>query len=504
MTLRVYNTLSKQKELFEPVRPGSVGIYLCGPTVYKSPHIGHMVGPVIFDAIKRYLTYKGYRVTWVVNITDVDDKLINAAVKAGVSMSELAERHTKEYLECLAAFGVDTIDKFPKASEHMREIIEIIQKLIDEDFAYVAEGNVWFDVTKDADYGKLSNRRVQDQEAGGRTLEGTGKRNPADFALWKAAKPGEPAWDSAWGKGRPGWHIECSAMSMKYLGPTFDMHGGGMDLMFPHHENELAQSESATGQPFVHYWMHNGLTRLKTKATSGEWESDDIHETTGNAAAVRAKDLLERHGAELLRYLLLTTQYRRPIEFTEEALTAAKKGLSVFGRLFDRVQRLTGQPLTADSPDVGVVASALLETEHGPFVRDVLNLKIKFLEMMDDDFNTAGAIAVLHELAGAANGVIERNRLEETPNQESLNAVAGTAVAVRNLGRLLGLFTSEPAPKGKNDGSLTEQLMALLIRLRTDARSGKNFALADGIRDELIKIGVVLEDRAGGTGWRQQ
>jgi cysteinyl-tRNA synthetase len=243
---------------------------------------------------------------------------------------------------------------------------------------------------------------------------------------------------------------------------------------------------------------------LKTKATGGEWQSDDIHETTGNAAAVRAKDLLDQHGAELLRYLLLSTHYRRPIEFTEEAMTAAKKGLSVFGRLFDRVQRLSGQPLTADSPDIGAVASALLETPHGPFVRDVLNLKIKFLEMMDDDFNTAGAIAVLHELAGAANSVIERDRLEETPNQQSLSGVAGAAVAVRNMGRLLGLFTSEPAPKGKNDGSLTEQLMALLIRLRTDARNGKNFALADGIRDELIKIGVVLEDRAGGTGWRQQ
>jgi cysteinyl-tRNA synthetase len=504
MALRVYNTLSKDKELFEPVRPGCVGMYLCGPTVYKSPHIGHMVGPVIFDAIKRYLTYKGYEVTLVVNITDVDDKLINAANKVGVSMKELAERHTAEYHECLAAFGITTIDKFPKASEHMPEIIEMCQKLIEDDFAYIADGNVWFDVTKDEDYGKLSNRRPQDQESTGRSLEGSGKRNPADFALWKAAKAGEPSWDSTWGKGRPGWHIECSAMSMKYLGPTFDMHGGGMDLLFPHHENELAQSESATGQPFVHYWMHNGLTRLQTKAAGGQVQTDDIHETSGNAATVRAKDLLARHGAELLRYLLLTTHYRRPIEFTEEAMTAAKKGLSVFARLFDRVQRLTGQPLTANSPDIGTVASALLETPHAPFVRDVLNLKIKFLEMMDDDFNTAGAIAVLHELAGAANSVIERDRLEDTPNQQSLSAVAGCAVALRNLGRLLGLFSVEPVAKGKSDGSLTEQLMQLLIRLRADARKNKNFALADAIRDELIKIGVTLEDRSGGTAWRQE
>jgi cysteinyl-tRNA synthetase len=504
MSLRVYNTLSKQKELFEPVKPGAVGMYLCGPTVYKSPHIGHMVGPVIFDAIKRYLTYKGYEVKLIVNITDVDDKLINAAAKLGVEMKELAERHTKEYHECLTAFGIATVDKFPKASEHIPEIIEMIRKLVEDGSAYVAEGNVWFDVTKDSDYGKLSNRRPADQESTGRSLEGSGKRNAADFALWKAAKPGEPSWDSTWGKGRPGWHIECSAMSMKYLGPTFDMHGGGMDLLFPHHENELAQSESATGQPFVHYWMHNGLTKVRTKAAGDQWQSDDIHESTGNATAVRAKDLLSRHGAELLRYLLLTTHYRRPIEFTEEALTAAKKGLSVFARLFERVERLTGQPLTANSPDIGSVASPLLETPHAPFVRDVLNLKIKFLEMMDDDFNTAGAIAVLHELAGAANGVIERDRLEDTPNPESLGAVAGVAVTLRNLGRLLGLFAVEPAPKDKGDGSLTGQLMALLITLRADARKSKNFALADGIRDELIKIGVTLEDRSGSTVWRQE
>src|SRR3954463_5133130 len=269
MALRVYNTLTKQKDLFEPVTPGKVRMYLCGPTVYKSPHIGHMVGPVIFDAVKRYLQYKGYDVTWVVNITDVEDKLIDAATKQNATVQALADKYTAEYHEALAMLGIDNIDKFPKASEHMAEIIEMCKRLITKGVAYAADGNVWFDVTKDADYGKLSNRRVEDQESGLRQLAGAGKRNPADFALWKAAKPGEPQWDSPWGNGRPGWHIECSAMAMKYLGQTFDIHGGGMDLMFPHHENELAQSESATGKPFVKFWLHNGLTRLNTKKMSG-------------------------------------------------------------------------------------------------------------------------------------------------------------------------------------------------------------------------------------------
>jgi cysteinyl-tRNA synthetase len=387
----------------------------------------------------------------------------------------------------------------------MPEIIEITQKLIERGFAYAAEGNVWFDVTKDNDYGKLSNRRPEDQEAGNRALEGSGKRNPADFALWKAAKPGEPAWDSPWGKGRPGWHIECSAMSMKYLGPTFDMHGGGMDLMFPHHENELAQSECCTGQTFARFWMHNGLTKVRTKAASGEWRTDDIHETTGNAAAVRAHDLLEKYGAELLRYLLLSTQYRRPIEFTDEALTAAKKGLSVFARLFERIERLTGKPVTPSSPDAESVAGSLIESEHGHFIRDAINLKIKFLEMMDDDFNTAGAIAVLHELAGEANSFIERYELEKTRAEELLTAVAAAAVTLRKLGGLLNLFRggANGATKKKDD-SLTEQLMQLMIQLRADARNGKNFALADGIRDGLAKIGVTLEDRADGTVWRKE
>jgi cysteinyl-tRNA synthetase len=492
MALRVYNTLTKRKDPFEPVVPGRVGIYLCGPTVYKSPHIGHMVGPVIFDAVKRYLSFRGYAVTWVTNITDVDDKLIAAAAKAGLSMREMAERHTAEYLACLRSLGVDGIDAMPKASEHMPEIIALCQTLVEQGKAYAADGNVWFDVGRDDDYGKLSNRRPEDQEAGNRELEGSGKRAAADFAVWKAAKPGEPSWDSPWGPGRPGWHVECSAMSMKILGPTFDIHGGGMDLMFPHHENELAQSEQATGKPFVKVWMHNGLTKVRTKAASGEWKVDDIHESTGNAASVRAAALIEAHGADVLRYLLLSSHYRRPIEFTDEALAIAKKAVAVFTRLFERVERLTGQ--TVPAAEAPAIADAGLSA-------NVEGLRAKFLEMMDDDFNTAGATGALHEMAGVANAFVERAELERTRDPAGLASVVAAASVLKHLAGLLGLFRL--AAVAKADGGLTEQLMQLLIRLRAEARKAKNFAVADGIRKGLGEIGITLEDRADGTGWRK-
>ncbi len=508
MSLRVYNTLTKQKDLFEPVHPGKVGIYLCGVTVYKSPHIGHMVGPVIFDALKRYLLFKGFEVTLIVNITDVDDKIIDRANKTNTTVQAVAERYTKEYLEALSGFGVDTIDKFPKASEHMADIVELTERLIEQGHAYAAEGNVYFDVTSDADYGKLSNRKVEEQEAGTRAVEGAGKKNPADFALWKAVKSGEPAWDSPWGKGRPGWHIECSAMSMKYLGPTFDMHGGGMDLMFPHHENELAQSESATGQTFAKFWMHNGLTRIKTKASGGELKLDKIagsEITAGRqeGGAVDARALLEKHGAELLRYMLLSTHYRRPIEFTDEVMVAAKKGLSVFHRLFERIERLNNAPLGEDTQDMDRTASGLLESENGHFARSILGYKMKFLEMMDDDFNTAGAIAVLHEIAGETNAFIERHNIEVNKQPDLMQAVTAAAQTLRKLGLVLGLFRAGASKDKGQDKGLVDGLMALLIKLRADARTSKNFAIADGVRDGLAQIGVTLEDRAEGTIWRK-
>ena len=500
MALRIYNTLTGQKELFEPVQPGKVGIYLCGPTVYKPPHMGHMVGPVIFDSIKRYLVYKGFKVTWVVNITDVEDKLIAAAIEEKTTVEELADRYTKAYLEALAGLGIDSIDRFPKASEHITEIIAMCQSLIEKGFAYASEGNVWFDVSKDSDYGKLSHRRPEDQESGLRELEGSGKRNPADFALWKKAKSEEPSWPSPWGNGRPGWHIECSAMSVKYLGETFDIHGGGMDLLFPHHENELAQSESASGQTFARFWMHNGLTKMKTKLASGEVRNEKMSKSLGNV--IDAKAILAQHGAELFRYMLLSTHYRRPIDFAEDVVVAAKKGLSTFHRLFERIGKLDPSDASesASTEAIDRIAEVEFSEIAKAFVGDARNFKTKFLEMMDDDFNTSGAISVLHELAGAINGLIEKTSAEREKPSDVIGAATAATQTLRGLGQILGIFRSSNQ-KPKDDG-LGDKLMGLLIRLRQEARASKNFALADSIRKGLIELGVTLEDRAGETSWR--
>src|SRR6516165_6803706 len=331
MPLRVYDTLSRQKEDFRTVQPGKVGMYLCGPTVYKPSHIGHMVGPVIFDTVKRYLTYLGFQVTWVVNVTDVDDKLIARARELGTTVKDLAERMTADYLDCLKKLNVTGIDRMPKATEHIPEMIEIMRGLIDKGYAYAAAGDVYFDITRDADYGKLCNRDPEQLEAGARIEVSDRKRNPGDFALWKGAKPGEPQWPSPWGPGRPGWHIECSVMSMKYLGRTLDIHGGGLDLQFPHHENELAQSESYTSQPFARYWMHNGLLKMGQAKMAG---------SVGNV--VNVVDLLARHQPETVRFLLLNTHYRSPIEYSDERLAETRRALEGFYRFFERYERITG------------------------------------------------------------------------------------------------------------------------------------------------------------------
>ncbi len=329
MALRVYNTLTKEKTEFVPVEPGKVGMYVCGPTVYKPSHIGHMVGPVIFDTVKRYLTYLGYQVNFVVNITDVDDKLIVRARELNTTVKDLAERMTADYLDCLAKLNVKGIDRMPKATEHIAEMIDIMRGLIDAGYAYASQGDVYFDVSKDADYGKLCHRDPEQMEAGARIEVSDRKRNPGDFALWKGAKPGEPAWDSPWGRGRPGWHIECSAMSMKYLGRTLDIHGGGLDLQFPHHENELAQSESFTGETFSRYWMHNGLLKMGTAKMAG---------SVGNV--VNVVDLLKKFPAETVRFLLLSTHYRSPIEYSEERLQEVKRSLEGFYRFFEGYERV--------------------------------------------------------------------------------------------------------------------------------------------------------------------
>lgn len=501
MSLKIYNSLSQSKELFEPVQPGKVGIYLCGPTVYKPSHIGHAVGPIIFDTVKRYLTFKGFTVTWVVNITDVDDKLIDEARQQGLGVRELAESVTKNYVEAIDKLGVRGIDHMPRASEHIAGIIEMCERLISKGAAYVSGQDVYFDVSQDPDYGKLSHRKAQEQVAGSRELTGGEKRNPGDFALWKAAKPEEPdevKFDSPWGQGRPGWHIECSVMSSKLLGMTFDIHGGGQDLMFPHHENEIAQSETCNDAPFAKYWMHNGLTRFKTKKIS----KSDV-EMAKRMDDLLLGNLLAKHSAELLRFVILSTHYRRPIDFSDEELEAKKKGLETFYRLFDRVQRISSQDPYQGGPDVDQVHAAAEGDVERRLIDLGLQYKLRFLECMDDDFNTGGAVGVMFELANGLNRFMDEQRIEAGQNPRMVALVGAVAQTLRWMGALLGIFEHRQAD-ARQDQGFAAQLMDVLIAVRARARADKQFAIADLIRDQLAAIRVRVEDGPDGTIWRHE
>jgi cysteinyl-tRNA synthetase len=491
MALRVYNTLSRQDETFDTVQPGKVGIYVCGPTVYKPSHIGHMVGPVIFDAVKRYLTYLGYQVTLVINITDVDDKLIAEAQKVKISVPELAEHVTTDYVANLRRLGVISVDHMPRATDHIDDIIRMIAGLIDKGFAYAAGGDVYFDVSRDPDYGKLCNRDPAQLEAGARIEVSEKKRNPGDFALWKAAKPGEPRWESPWGQGRPGWHIECSAMSMRYLGTTLDIHGGGLDLQFPHHENELAQSEAYTGRPFVRYWMHNGLMKVGTGKMS---------KSQGNEIVV--SELLQHHDAETLRFFLLRTHYRRPIDYSEERLEEVRRSLDNFYRFFERYGRIAGENFySLEAPRTR--SSFSPEGSNREFFAEVGRYRHQFLDCMDADFNTGGAVGVLHELLSSLNRFADNRQLESDQAEAVHRAEFRTGVVVlKELSQILGLFSEPPRNAGKGQDSLVDGLMRLLIDLRAEARKTKNFPLSDQIRQRLTQLGVTLEDRPGGTSWR--
>jgi cysteinyl-tRNA synthetase len=505
MALRVYNTLVREKKPFETVQPGKVGMYVCGPTVYKPSHVGHLVGPVIFDTVKRYLTYLGYQVTFVVNITDIDDKIIHEAAKQRRDWKELAESVTADYLTNLQRLGVTSIDYFPRATEHIGDILRLIQGLCDKGCAYPADGDVYFDVTRDEDYGKLCNRDPAQLEAGARIEVSERKRNPGDFALWKGAKPGEPKWDSPWGPGRPGWHIECSAMSMKLLGATLDIHGGGLDLQFPHHENELAQSESYNEVPFVHYWMHNGLMKTGDKKMS---------KSEGNEIVVT--ELLEprgRHAPETLRFLLLSTHYRSPIEYSEKRLDEMQRGLDGFLRFFERCERITGGDFYKLAAPATCIEGEEKQQGHSLEGFRWFFYRTSFLECMDDDFNTGGAIGVVYDLLRTLNRFADTRKLEETTRDAAdVEYFQRGVVLLRELSSILGMFLEKPAPPGaaaaeaglqrSTSADLVNGLMQLLIDLRAEARKNKNFAVADQIRKRLGELGVTLEDRPGGTGWR--
>lgn len=525
--IRVFNTLTRTKEEFQPTTPGKVGMYLCGPTVYKPSHIGHMVGPVIFDAIKRYLTYSGFETTWVVNITDVDDKLIAESQKRGIPMSAVADEMTADYKANLAAMGVDTIDVFPKATDYIGEIIDFTADLIAKGFAYESGGDVYFEVEKFAEYGKLTNRTLAQMTGDGGGTASL-KRSPFDFALWKSAKPDEPSWDSPWGKGRPGWHIECSAMSCSILGETFDVHGGGLDLQFPHHENEIAQSEARNGKPMAKYWMHNGLMQAsnevgkvggrktreadgvengETGAKEGDLASQEAGKISKSKGASAFRDLLAKFQPENIRFFLLSSHYRRPIDYSEDRLREVGKGLESFYRYFKRFEVVSGESFySLDAPKTRAEGDAFEKSEalSGEFGDQIRALRAKFLDAMDDDFNTGGGVGVFFDYLRTLNKFVESEKLETSaPSDAATQPARATLKAAtqvfKELAATLGLFRAPVEEESAQDDSLVEPLMTLLIDLRRAAKKNKDFATADEIRNRLKELGVSLEDRPGGV-----
>jgi len=452
--MKVFNTLSGQKEEFSP-QGDEVRMYVCGVTPYDDAHIGHAMSYIVFDAIRRYLQFRGYKVKYVQNITDIDDKTIDRANQLGISTRELAEKYTNSYFDDMDALNIGRADIYPRATEEIPKIIEVIQGLIDKGYAYAAQGSVYFRVRNVADYGKLAHRSLESMMAGARIEAGEEKEHPMDFVLWKASKPGEPSWESPWGQGRPGWHIECSAMSLKYLGDTLDIHGGGQDLIFPHHENEIAQSESFTGKkPFVKYWLHNGLLQL------GE---DKMSKSLGNLITI--KEALSKYSPDAIRLFVLSSHYRSPLTYSEEGLEAAERG-----------------------------AERLRQAAHGEGEGERVDRRAatdiyrqRFIEAMDDDFNTPQALATLFDLARDINRAGEAG-FKAVEARETLKELAG----------ILGLTLKEPGMPLLD----AEPFIDLLISTRDQLREAKQWQLADDIRAKLAELGIALEDTPKGTVWK--
>lgn len=460
--LKIYNSYSRQKEEFKPIIPGKVRMYVCGMTVYDLCHLGHARVLVVFDMVTRYLRSLGYEVTYVRNVTDIDDKIIQRANEKGEDFNQLTERFIQAMHEDAEALGVLPPDEEPRATTSMQQIIEMITVLQQKGYAYAAEnGDVYYDVSKFADYGRLSGKKTDELRAGERIAVDEYKDDPLDFVLWKAAKPGEPFWESPWGNGRPGWHIECSAMSTCCLGNTFDIHGGGQDLQFPHHENEIAQSEAATGEKFVHTWMHNGFVRI---------DDEKMSKSLGNFFTVR--EILDRYRAEDVRYFILASHYRSPLNYSDQMLDSAGAALS---RLY----------------------TALRDIEAGEMDSASDEYVSRFQAAMNEDFNTAEAIAVLFELASQIN---------KLKSSEPTRA-ASLAATLKHLGGILGLLQEAPEAYLKSAGNssdgLSDQQIDELIAQRAQAKADKNWGEADRIRDELKEQGIELEDKAGETSWRR-
>ncbi len=479
MALRVYNTLTKQKEEFIPNEPGKVKIYVCGVTPYNHPHIGNARPFVTWDVFRRYLEHIGYDVYHVQNFTDVDDKIINTANSEGVTWNDIAQRYIKSYFEVMDKLNIKRAHIYPSVSAHMDDIIEMVKTLQDKGYAYEVNGDVYFNIEKFTDYGKLSGRSLEDMKAGARVDVDERKNHPMDFALWKSAKPGEPAWKSPWGDGRPGWHIECSAMSIKYLGQTFDFHGGGSDLIFPHHENEIAQSEACTGcSPFVRYWLHNGFITVNEEKMS---------KSLGNFFLVI--DILKHYDPEILRFFILSTHYRSPLDFSDERLTEAARSL-------DRL-KTAGVNLNELQSKIGQATSELSLA-----IREkAIQAKQEFLQAMDDDFNTAVAISIMFGLAKEIN--IFYNAVNQGENSFDAKTWEVLQHHYYEMADILGILRQECQTKtAEND--LTEQLMKIIIDIRQQARQNKDWTTADYLRDQLATIGVVLEDSRQGVRWKQR
>jgi cysteinyl-tRNA synthetase len=502
MTLRVHNTLSRRKEEFVPREGNEVLMYVCGPNVYGPCHVGHAMSYLVFDVVKRYLHFRGYQVKHVQNFTDIEDRIIETANSQGVSVSDLAEKYIARFLKEMEALNIQPATHYPRATEVIPKIQEIVQGLIEKGHAYEVDGDVYFRISSDPDYGKLTRQSTEAMRAGARIEVDTRKENELDFALWKAAKPGEPSWDSPWGKGRPGWHIECSAMAMQFLGDQIDIHGGGEDVIFPHHEDEIAQSESYTGkQPFVKYWLHNGLLR-----PSAEQEKMTRH--LGNF--ISCEEVLEKYNPDAVRLFILSSHYRSPVTWSEEFILSSDRGL----------QRLRA----ALKP-----ASVVGDTDGDELLEATEEIRRKFIEAMDDDFNTARAIGHLFDLGRAVN----QARDAGVP----ASALAASQKQLKDLAGVLGLTLQEtkvaadPAPfrdlatairdellsAGKEElaesipvAALSEDptgeaepLIELLVSVRSDLRTAKEYQLADRVRDGLAHLGIITEDGADGSSWRQ-
>ncbi|MCJ7603107.1 MAG: cysteine--tRNA ligase [Desulfobulbaceae bacterium] len=482
MTVSIYNTKSGKKEPFSPLEKDHIKLYVCGITAYDYCHIGHARSTLVFDMIVRYLHYRGFKVTYIRNFTDIDDKIIKRAQEQHTTTEELANRFIKAFHEDMKSLGNEPPTLEPRATEHIPEIISMIQELIDKGFAYEVQGDVYFKVDRFADYGSLSGRNLEDMMAGARISINEQKQNPMDFALWKSSKPGEPVWDSPWGAGRPGWHIECSAMSRKFLGDTFDIHGGGKDLIFPHHENEIAQSEASSGKPFVATWIHHGFVTIKDEKMS---------KSLGNFLTIR--EILEKYPAEVLRFLVFSTHYRTPLDFSETAMKDAETGLD---RLYTCLAEIAKLPAHGD-PNRAPAAGR-------KNVDKINSLVDRFVKAMDNDFNSAQALGHIFEVVKVLNTI--RQSLPATPAESDLALLHASAKSIREIAGIMGLLRQNPVAyiKDKQEKTMSrldidQAAIESLISDRKIARGQKNWIRADEIRDILLHHKIEIKDEADGT-----